>query len=72
MALRHGIILERIHAAGEGIIFHELVHVLQHERHRGHIRSLWRYLYECLLYGYESAQLEIEARSPARRDTHNG
>lgn len=68
MCLGHGVFLERVFAEQEGIIGHELVHVLQHERQHGHIGFLWRYLYECLLYGYGSAPLEIEARWPTLRD----
>lgn len=62
MTLGHGIFMDAAYAYCTEIIFHELVHVRQHETHHGHLLFMWRYLYECMAIGYEDAPLEREAR----------
>lgn len=43
------------------LIRHELVHTLQFQRLGGHQAFMWRYIFECLRFGYAAAPLEIEA-----------
>ena len=62
MTLGHGILLDPAYEDCAEIIRHELVHVRQHELWRGHLGFLWRYLYECMAYGYDEAPMELEAR----------
>ena len=41
---------------------HEVVHLLQYQRLGGHGPFMWRYLFECLFFGYFDSPLEKEAR----------
>ena len=59
MALGRGIYLL---PGQEASLRHELVHVAQYERLGGIRPFMKRYLAECLMEGYPSAPLEVEAR----------
>jgi len=60
MALGRGIYLLPRQMAS---LRHELVHVAQYERLGGIRPFMKRYLAECLMEGYLSAPLEVEARA---------
>lgn len=63
LCLRRGIYLQKGKQAPKATIRHELVHTMQYQR-AGSVRGfLQRYLYECIIYGYEDAPMEVEART---------
>jgi hypothetical protein len=62
MTLGHGIYALEAWSADFALISHELVHVLQYQRCRGHWHFMRDYLRQCLSFGYDSAPMELEAR----------
>ena len=60
MSVGRGIYIQRQFEHQEVILIHECVHAAQYERY-GIVGFIWRYLVQCLRYGYISAPFEREA-----------
>src|SRR5437867_8322464 len=55
LTLRYGIFIRADCWNARQLIFHELVHTMQYERHGGFQQFLQQYLYECITIGYPAA-----------------
>ena len=61
MALGKGILVNKKYKLDLRLISHELVHVKQYQEFGGHIPFLKEYIFQCMEYGYNNCQLELEA-----------
>jgi len=62
LSLRHGIYLAPNLPNPDQIIQHELIHTRQYQEAGSIFSFLRRYLFQCLTQGYESCDMEREAR----------
>lgn len=65
MAMGQGIFLRTPFQHDRRLLAHELTHIRQYERLGGIRPFLRQYLWECLVDGYYSAPLEVEANTAA-------
>ena len=70
LTLRYGIFIRSDCWNNRSLIFHELVHTHQYERHGGINSFLRQYLTECLTLGYDNSPLEQEAVSATNQFLH--